>query len=347
MLGRRGGATAPELPVHTIVRVEAPVPRLGYLPDTSAGPAPPSTVVADKEASLIPLDQLRALGAPIEWALTQLSTLFASLSVVNGSALGLAIVVVTGVMCLGLFPLYGWQARTARRIQIESRLMAGQVGELRRRYRAEPQKLNEEMMKLYREHGFSPFSNLVGCFPLLLQIPILFALSWGITAATYDIHVGLGFLWVGNVSRSPIAAGLHPTDVVLPLMAALATFAEAKIVLEPPRPNMSIEDLKVYRLSKTMLVLAPGTVLLFGLTLPQGLSIYWLAKTLVTILQRRRAERGGPMRPGGRGPWGGSPGDPSGRPVRPRWPDPSRKASAAEELQQPRYLHQSGDIPVP
>jgi hypothetical protein len=74
---------------------------LGYLPETSAQPDPLSpTAVVDKEASLNPLDRLRALGAPIEWALTQLSTFFASLSVVNGSALGLAIVVVTGVICL-------------------------------------------------------------------------------------------------------------------------------------------------------------------------------------------------------------------------------------------------------
>jgi YidC/Oxa1 family membrane protein insertase len=258
--------------------------------------------------------------------------------------------VVTAVICLGLYPLYGWRARTTRRIKTEARLMAGQLGELRRRYRTEPKQLNEEMMKLYREHGVSPFSNLAGCLPLLLQIPILFPLCWGITAATNDIHVGLGFLWVANVSKSPIAAGLgaHPTGFLLPLMAALATFVQAKMMLQPPRPNLSIEERKMYSLSRNMLFLTPGMVLLFGVTLPQGLSIYWLAQGLVAILQQRREEPGGPMYPGGRGPRGGSPGDPAGRPVRPRRPDPSLEASAAEELPgEIGSCDPSGDVPVP
>lgn len=122
--------------------------------------------------------------------------------IVNGSTLGLAYVVVTAVICLVLFPLYGWQARTTCRIQTEARLIAGQSGELRRKHRAEPQKLHEEMMKLYRGHGISPVSNLIGCLPTLVQTPILYGL--GIMAAANDVPSSdREFLWLGDVSKSP------------------------------------------------------------------------------------------------------------------------------------------------
>jgi YidC/Oxa1 family membrane protein insertase len=235
-----------------------------------------------------PFDILTALGPPIEWTLTHLTRWFGGFGLISGSAFGFAVVAVTLMLRTALFPLFGWQVRNSRRIQAEQRLVAPQLTELRKRYRKEPRRLQEEMQKLYREHGISPFSNLTGCLPLLFQMPILYGLYRGITAATRDIHSGMGFLWIGDVSTSALRAGLaaHPAGVLLPLTAAGASFVQAKMMMQPARPDMSEQELKAYQLSKSMLFLAPGMVLLFGSNLPQGLCIYWVTQSLVMILQQ-------------------------------------------------------------
>jgi YidC/Oxa1 family membrane protein insertase len=234
-----------------------------------------------------PFNILTALGPPIEWALTHITHWFLGFALIKGSAFGFAVVAVTLILRTLLFPVFGWQMRTQRRIQAEQRLVAPQLAEIRKKYKKEPQKVQEEMMKLYKEHGISPFSQFTGCLPLLIQMPILYGLYRGITAATKDIHTGLGFLWIGDVGKSPLQAGLaaHPSVLLVPLLAAGASFIQAKIMMQPPRPDMSEQELKMYSLSKNMLFLAPGMVLLFGFNLPQGLCIYWLTQSLVMILQ--------------------------------------------------------------
>jgi YidC/Oxa1 family membrane protein insertase len=235
-----------------------------------------------------PVNILTALGPPIEWALIHLTQWLSTFGPIRGSAFGFSVVVVTLVLRTALFPVFGWQVKTSRRIQAEQRLLAPQLNELRRKHRKEPQRLQEEMMKLYKEHGISPFSNLSGCLPLLIQMPILYGLYRGITAATKDIHSGLGFLWIGDVSKSPAAVGIahDPVVMLLPLIAALASFLQAKMMMQPPRPDMSEQELKMFNLSKNMLFLAPGMVLLFGYQLPQGLALYWVTQSLVMIVQQ-------------------------------------------------------------
>lgn len=238
-----------------------------------------------------PFDILSGLGPPIEWALTHVTHFFAGISLIQGSAFGFAIVVVTLCLRMALFPVFGWQVRTSRRIQAEQRLVAPQLAELRKKYKKEPQKLNEEMMKLYKEHGISPFSNLTGCLPLVVQMPILYGLYRGIRSATNDLHSGLGFLWIGNVSKSPKdllgqGIGSHWSVLILPVLAAGASFVQAKMMMQPPRSDMSEQEVKMYGLSKNMLYLAPGMVLLFGYQLPVGLGIYWATQSMVMIVQQ-------------------------------------------------------------
>jgi YidC/Oxa1 family membrane protein insertase len=237
-----------------------------------------------------PFDLLSALGPPIDWALTHLTHYFSNISLIQGSAFGFAVVVVTLCLRMALFPVFGWQVRTSRRLQAEQRLVAPELAEIRKKYKKEPQKLNEEMMKLYREHGISPFSNLTGCLPLLVQMPILYGLYRGITSATKDLRHGghLGFLWIPDVSQSPkdLGIGTHWSVMILPALAALASFVQAKMMMQPARPDMSEQELKMYSLSKNMLFLAPGMVLLFGFNLPVGLGIYWLTQSLVMIVQQ-------------------------------------------------------------
>lgn len=85
---------------------------------------------------------------------------------------GLAIVALTLVIRFALYPLSAGQIRSMRRMRVAQPVMQKRMKEIQERYKDDPPKQQEEISKLYKEFG-SPFS---GCFPLIVQMPILFAL---------------------------------------------------------------------------------------------------------------------------------------------------------------------------
>ena len=233
------------------------------------------------------------LATPIEWALTHLTKSFENVGMISKiGSFGLAIIVVTLVIRALLFPLFTWQLKTQRRVQAEQRLLAPQMKELRRKYKGDGQKLQAEMMKLYKEHNISPLAQFAGCLPLLVQLPILGGLYNGIRQATRDVpHAG--FLWIGDLSQSAkdVAGGQlgavlgHPDALVIPVLAAAATFVQSKIMMQPPREDMSDQERQAYQVGKNMMFFAPVMVLMMGLFFPQGIGIYWLTQSLVMVVQ--------------------------------------------------------------
>jgi YidC/Oxa1 family membrane protein insertase len=85
---------------------------------------------------------------------------------------GLAIVALTLVIRFALYPLNAGSIRNMRRMKVAQPVMQKRVKEIQDRYKDDPAKLQEEMSKVYKEFG-NPFA---GCFPVLLQMPVLFAL---------------------------------------------------------------------------------------------------------------------------------------------------------------------------
>ncbi|MFN9545693.1 MAG: membrane protein insertase YidC, partial [Cyanobacteriota bacterium] len=85
---------------------------------------------------------------------------------------GLAIIALTVVIRLALFPLSAGSIRSARRMRIAQPVMQQRQAEIKSKYANNPQKQQEELGKLMQEFG----SPLAGCLPLLVQMPILFAL---------------------------------------------------------------------------------------------------------------------------------------------------------------------------
>ncbi|MBJ7609821.1 MAG: membrane protein insertase YidC [Candidatus Dormibacteraeota bacterium] len=249
---------------------------------------------------MLAISPLDALGVPFQICLEFFTNVFKNIGPLNTiGAFGLAVIVTTIIIRGGLFPIFGWQLRTSRRIQSEQRLIAPQLAELRKKYKKEPQKLSEEMKKLYAEHQVSPFSSLSGCLPALVQMPVLIGLYRGISAATTNLHSGLGFLWVKNVSESGLAqccnvAGktdylqllVHPAVLILPLLAAVLTFAQSRMMMPPPRPDMTDQERTMGNVTKQMSVIFPVIILFLSLNFPQGLALYWVTGTLFMVIQQ-------------------------------------------------------------
>lgn len=243
-----------------------------------------------------------ALGIPFQYCLEALTHAFNAVPPLAAiGAFGLAVVATTLIIRGALFPIFGWQLRTSRRLQAQQRVIGPQLQELRKRYKGDPQKLSAEMTKLYAEHKMSPFSSLSGCLPALVQMPVLIGLYRGISFATQHLTTGAGFLWISDVSLSPkdacckgqsqisdfiVGALGHPWVLIIPLLAAVLTFAQSRMMMPPSRPDMSDQERTMANMTRQMSFLFPVMIFFFSFIFAQGLGIYWVTGTLFMVLQQ-------------------------------------------------------------
>jgi len=218
-------------------------------------------------------------------------------------AYGVAIIAVTILIRLALAPLQQFQLVTQRRTVAEQRKLAPQVAQLKKKFGKDTQKLNAEMMKLYQEHGVNPLGGLVGCLPLIVQIPVLTALYWVFRNA----HVGSPhFLFVPNLmafpTQVPILAGLPIPAVaylIFPLLAALTTFVQSKMLQAPAPPNPTEQERQTQQMQRMMVVMSPLMIGYFALQVPAGLGLYWFIGNCVSIIQQYFVVGWGSLRPKG------------------------------------------------
>jgi len=242
-----------------------------------------------------------AFQIPIQWLLEHLHSVFSNGPGAAIGAFGLAVIVTTLVIRTLLFPLFTWQLRTSRRIQAEQRKIAPQMTELRKKYKKDPQKLNAEMMKLYKEHNINPLSQLSGCLPILVQWPIIAELYRAISSVQGTLHSDLGFLWINNVTKTGLQACCqptatskvdylqalaHPSVLILPVLAALATLVQSKMMAPPMRPDMSDQERQMAKMSRQMMFFMPVMVFVFGMAFPAGIALYWVTQSVFMIIQQ-------------------------------------------------------------
>ncbi len=206
---------------------------------------------------------------------------------------GFAVVIVTIGIRLALYPLYVTQIRSQRAMQE----LAPALNELKRKYGKDRQKLTEEQMKLYKEHGYNPAS---GCLPLLLQMPILFAMYAAfIQAPTFTGEQLHGILLpfvpvpVGPTDHLDMTAhwlpwiteGLqHPDPLhVLPIAAGAAQLFAS--VMAMPRKQVVSADPQ-QRMFQSMAYYFPLMTVVFAWGFASGLAVYWIASTLFQVGQQ-------------------------------------------------------------
>lgn len=184
---------------------------------------------------------------------------------------GVAIILLTIMIRVVLLPLTSSQTRAMKKMQ----QLQPEIQKLQKKYRNDPQKLNEKTMALWREHNVNP---LAGCLPMLIQLPIL----WAFFAALrgYDFRADPGFLWVADLAV--------PDKVVLPILTAVTTYLVTRLTSTSADPSQRV-----------MLYAMPVFLGWIASTLPAGLSVYWVTSNLFQMLERyfvewadRRAARG-------------------------------------------------------
>ena len=209
-------------------------------------------------------------------------------------AYGVAIIAITLIIRALLAPLMQFQLVRSRRAMVEQRKLAPQVAEIKKKFKKDPQRVNTETMKLYQEHGINPLGQFVGCLPMILQMPVLIALYYVFSNFSKTAHVAAHFLFIPNLNISPGAHPLisgipipaDPVYLIFPLLAALTTFVQSKMMQMPPQPNPTEQELQTMQMQRTMVMISPLMIGFFALSVPAGLGLYWFVGNLVSIIQQ-------------------------------------------------------------
>ena len=206
---------------------------------------------------------------------------------------GVAIILLTIVIRLILAPLQQFQLVNQRKTMVEQRKLAPEMAELSKKYKKDPQRLNAERMKLMQEHGVNPYGMLLGCLPLIVQLPILTALYYVFTGFARSNNVIAHFLFIPNLNENPnhhlLFSGLPiPTIayLIFPLLAAITTLVQSRMLQMPPSPTPTDQEQQTQQMQRTMLWISPLMIGYFALNVPAGLGLYWFVGNLVSIIQQ-------------------------------------------------------------
>lgn len=163
-----------------------------------------------------------------------------------------------------LWPLNQGAMRNSLKLQ----RIQPQLQEIQKKYKSNPEKLQTEMSKLYRDHGMSPFTPLAGCLPMLIPMPVLFALYF-VFQNTIEFR-GVSFLWLPDLSqRDPF--------FILPALMGISMYVLSWISLRSGPPNPQ---------AKTMAYIFPVMMVVFFWRLAAGLNLYYAVQNLATLPQQ-------------------------------------------------------------
>jgi len=158
--------------------------------------------------------------------------------------------------------------QNAMRSSMKLQRIQPQLAELQAKYKNDPEKQREAMMKLYQEHGMSPFTPILGCLPMLLPMPILFALYF-VFQNTIELR-GVSFLWLPDLSlRDPL--------FITPLFMGVSMFGLSWIGMRgmPPNPQ-----------SKMMLYIMPVMFTVLFWNFASGLNLYYAVQNIAALPQQ-------------------------------------------------------------
>ena len=180
---------------------------------------------------------------------------------------GVAIILTTILIKLLFWPIQAKSIRSMKEMQKFQPLMQ----KIREKYKDNLQKQNEELMKLYKEHKINPFS---GCLPMLVQIPVFFAL-FAMLRSAIELR-GAPFLWISDLSRPDTiltVAGLPLNP--LPLAMTAASIWQMKLT---PQTGDSQQQKMMMFMPLIFLFMFYGTA--------SGLVLYWTVQQLLSVAQQ-------------------------------------------------------------
>jgi len=189
---------------------------------------------------------------------------------------GLVLIVFSFLIKILVYPLTKKSYQSTAAMQ----LLQPEIAALREKYKNNSQKLNQATMKLYKERGVNP---LGGCLPMLLQMPLLFAL-FVVFRTTIELRAEPFVWWIKDLSAPdtifdlPFTVPIYGSQVaVLPMLMVVSMFIQQKLMsggIQQPQ-------------QKTMQYFMTGFFFLIFNSFPSGLNLYYTLFNVLTIAQQK------------------------------------------------------------
>lgn len=198
----------------------------------------------------------------VQWFTSLIQFLYGVTVSVGVPSYALAIILMTVLIKLLLFPINQKQLKSMRDMQeIQPRMK-----ELQERHKDDPEVMQRKLAELYKESGVSP---LAGCLPLLLQMPIFIAFYNSLLHLQFAEPTHAVFFWIPNLgARDPL--------YILALLSAATTYLQQKV------STVNADD----PTQKSMMYMMPVMMAWIAATVPAGLALYWVTFNILGILQQ-------------------------------------------------------------
>jgi YidC/Oxa1 family membrane protein insertase len=203
---------------------------------------------------------LRPLGHAITWALLQMHRAL-------GLGYGWVLILFGFLIRFVLWPLNA----TAMRSQLRNMEMQPRIKEIQARYKSDPEKLQKEMLRLYKEEGFNPMG---GCLPMFLPFPVLITLFF-VFQSTIEFR-GVRFLWLPDLS-------LADPFYILPILLGLSMFIQQWLNMR------TVKDQPAQM--KYMTYIMPVFLTLLFLRFASGLNLYYASMNIASVPQQLQIMR--------------------------------------------------------
>lgn len=203
--------------------------------------------------------------------------------------IGIAIIILTLVIKLVLWPLTGKSLKGQRALQS----LQPKIEELKKKYADNKEEMAKQMMALYKTEKVSPASS---CLPMLVQLPILIALY---RVLLVGLKGGGDFTLYGFVTDPGTinhmmfgVINLASPNIPIAVLAGIFQYFQAKQLSHrrPPPALRQKEGAKdedmMAAMNKSMMYFMPVITVVIGATLPGGLALYWLVITILSLLQQ-------------------------------------------------------------
>lgn len=173
---------------------------------------------------------------------------------------GYAIIILTLIIKIIFFPLSIYQFRSMKEMQ----KLQPKIAALREKYKDEPEKLNKEIMQLYRIHKVNPFG---GCLPLIVQIPVFFAL-YKVLLVAIELRHAPFILWIKDLSD-------YDPYYITPVLMGVTMFIQQWLTPSGGDPTQ-----------EKMLYFLPVFFTIISIYFQSGLVLYWLVNNILSIVQQ-------------------------------------------------------------
>ncbi len=173
---------------------------------------------------------------------------------------GVAIIILTIIVRIPFIPLINKGQKSMKKLQDIQPRMA----EIKEKYKKDPQKMQKEIMELYKKHKVNPMG---GCLPMLLQIPVFFAL-YKVLLIAIELRGAPFMLWIKDLS-------VKDPYYILPIIMGATMVIQQKMTPSTMDPTQQ----------KIMMIMPIVFTLMF-LTFPSGLVLYWLVNNVLSIAQQ-------------------------------------------------------------